>query len=192
MTLHPWLRSHAARGSLFLLYGPPGSGKTSLALEILRFAEEALNFKSCLVATETGTLLAVRHKRWTPWRVVEAYSLDVLASAVAGCSRRGVSVAVDSANSLYRREGDAAKAGAVVSFVSAILRSSAERGAPAVMTAQVALDGSEVPGWRFMAPWASVILRLEHRGGRRIAVGEKPRRIILEFTLGDGGSVEWI
>jgi DNA polymerase III delta prime subunit len=192
MSLHPWLRSYAARGAVFLIYGPPGSGKTSLALEILRFAEEGLGRKSCLVATETGTLLAVRHGKWAPWRVVEAFSLDALPGVVAECAKAGAAVAVDSANSLYRLEGAGLDAGAAVSFVSALLRSRVERGLPAVLTAQVSLDGAEVPAWRFMAPWANVILRLGHREGRRVAVGEKPRRILLEFTIREGGVVEWI
>ncbi|GAB6148300.1 P-loop NTPase family protein [Stetteria hydrogenophila] len=192
MGLHPWLRSHAARGSLFLVYGPPGSGKTALSLELLRFSEEELGLDTCLIATETGTLLAVRHRSWAPGAVVEAYSLLDLLQAVVECAGRGAAVAVDSANSLYRVEGASIDAGAMLSLASALLRSRSGRGVPAVMTAQVSLDGSEVPGWRFMAPWANVILRMEARGGRRIVVGEKPSRMLLEYRIGEGGVVEWI
>ncbi len=192
MSLHPWLRSYAARGSLFLIYGVPGSGKTSITLEILRFAEEGLGIRSCLVATETGTLLAVRHRGWAPWRVVEAFSLDALPGIVVECVKDGAAVAVDSANNLYRLEGAGLDAGAIVSFVSALLRSRASKGLPAVLTAQVSLDGSEVPAWRHLALWANVILRLEHRGRRRVAVGEKPKKILLEFAIKEGGALEWI
>lgn len=192
MGLHPWLRGHAARGALFLVYGPPGSGKTSITLEILRFAEDQLGLNSCLVATETGTLLAVRHSAWAPRRVVESYTLDSLPVRVVDCVRGGGAVAVDSANSLYRLEGGGMAAGSIVSFVSALLRSRAEKGAPMVMTAQVSMDGTEVPAWAYMAPWASVILRLEHRGGRRVAAAEKPERMIMEFMVKDGGVLEWI
>ncbi len=79
-----------------------------------------------------------------------------------------------------------------MSFVSALLRSRASKGLPAVLTAQVSLDGSEVPAWRHLALWANVILRLEHRGRRRVAVGEKPKKILLEFAIKEGGALEWI
>lgn len=183
MALHPWLKRMLEDGSLFLLYGPPGSGKTSLAFELAAHAPAP----PCIISTESGTSLAYRHYPPPRSRLVEVLAADELAPSVAGCVASGFFVVVDSANAIYRVDAEAAP----LSLASALLRWSAEEGVGGVMTAQVSLDGGRAAGWSLLAPWATVIARLERLGDRMVAEIVKPGGLVVAFRR-RGGGLEWI
>lgn len=98
MRSHPYLEAVVKNRSLTFIYGPPGSGKTRLGLEVARLAE-SLGYAVSVIATEAGTSLAYRSRGAA---VTTALSMDDMVMKVVRGVLRGEYVIVDTINSYYR------------------------------------------------------------------------------------------
>ncbi len=184
MKTHPYIARIVGEGVLTFIYGPPGSGKSRLALHIVRVAEER-GLKTLVVASESGALLAFRS---LGFKVNYVKTIDEMVKLVASGALSGSYIIVDTINSHYRGDPDyysRRMLAAACSFMR--------------ISGGLALgQASEVEG-RLGSPGYSIIGRYAHIVGVTSKAGEgkfhlrivKPEERLAAFKI-EGGDIVWL
>ena len=182
MRSHPYIEAIVKSRALAFVYGPPGSGKTRLGLEVARVAE-ALGFGVSVIATEAGTSLAYRaHKT----EVNTALSIDDMVMRVVRGALRNQYVIVDTVNSYYR-DSPTYESRGLLALASAMMRLSG-----GLALGQVSFDEQTAPGAAAVEKYASTVGIT-----RRISEGKymleivKPSRKLLVYEI-RGEELSWL
>ncbi len=191
------------RGVITLIYGVAGSGKTNLALHILKVIAESSprSLKHYYISTE-GSIFAHLIDRYGLARFdniefTEVVNLDHLLEAVLNIyvTESVGMVIIDSVNNHYRLEVLYNRnANTLLNLVMATLLSIAKASKyPALVTAQTTiseLGDVKVSGESILKYWCDNVVRLEHINEKREACFEAPsnlRGLCIPFTIGEEG-----
>ncbi len=181
---HPLLRGYIESRASILIFGVAASGKTHLAVDIALCAR-ILGMNPMIHAVENSTrVYLAHHDPGLPYTAPD--TMDQLLEEATRASLRGLYQVVDTVNTHYRSSPDM-RTGSMMAYIMALLR---ETGGVAV--AQVAGSGMEASGIQYLAPWASLVLRLGRgRDGVFLVEVLKPKRRYYAFRV-HGGRIEWI
>ncbi|MEN2999002.1 MAG: ATP-binding protein [Acidilobaceae archaeon] len=182
MRLHPYIGAIVKNRSFTFIYGPPGSGKTRLGLEVARIAE-SLGYGVSVIATEAGTSLAYRSLGEA---VSTALSIDDMVMKVVRGALRGEYVIVDTVNSYYR-DSPSYESRGLLALASAMMRLSG-----GLALGQVSFDEQTAPGAAAVEKYALVtgMTRRLHEGKYLLEI-VKPSRKLLVYEI-RGEEVLWL
>ncbi len=185
--MNPIIRRWIKRKYFIFIYGPSGTGKSHLARSFSIEVTRSFNMKSCIIATEVGTMSLLR--KYPPLKEVEVhFSEDPrgFLNAFLKCFWEGKYVIIDTINSFYLEDFKTFK---IIGFVSALSRLSHSG---VLAFGQVREASTLYPAVeQAIIPWADVIAHISKNKNKYLLIIEKPISGIMAFVINDG-EVRWL